>query len=329
MNTYLIRRAARIVPLVVVISLATFTLLHLAPGGPVGIISNNPKVGEGDLERIRENFGLDKSPAVQYLLWFRQVFLHLNFGRSYVTGEPVSRMILERVPATLELMGAAFAAALLLGIGLGVLAALRRGGLIDQLFAVLTNIGVSVPVFWLGLMAIALFSLKLDLLPSGGRSVIGEPSSAAGHFKHLILPTCILSLAYLASWGRYVREALIDAIRGDFIRTARAKGLGERVVVFKHALRNAILPLLTVVAMHIPSLFTGAVITETVFSWPGMGRLFFEGLQRQDYTRVLGVVVVASFLIIISNLLGDLLCAAVDPRISLERTRHAASRGGL
>jgi len=314
LGRYILQRSLRVVPILVLVSIVTFALLHLAPGGPIGVMTGNPKTNGADLERVERNLGLDRPLPVQYLLWFRQVFLRLDFGRSYVTGEPVSRMILERLPATLELMGLSFLIALLLGLFIGVISALKQGGLLDDIFTLVSAIGLSVPVFWLGLMAIGLFSLELGLLPSGGREAIGGPTSVLDHLRHLALPVSVLSLAYLASWSRYVRAGMLDAVRGDFIRTARAKGLGERVVIFKHALRNAMLPVVTIVFMQIPTLFTGAVITETVFSWPGMGRLFYEGLQRHDYSRVLGIVVISSILIICFNLIGDIVCMAVDPR---------------
>jgi peptide/nickel transport system permease protein len=316
MKRYLAMRLARIVPVVVLISIVSFALLHFAPGGPAGIMASNPKATELDLARIRANFGLDKPLPVQYLLWSRQVFLRLDFGKSYVTGRPVAEMIRQRIPATLELMGAAFAIALLLAVVMGVVSALRRESLIDQIFSIVSSAGMSVPVFWLGLVAIYVFSLRLGVLPSGGSETIGATGSVGDHLRHLVLPTCVLSIAFFASWSRYLRSRLIDAFGLDFVRTARAKGLSERMVVYKHALANAAVPVLTVVVMQIPTLFTGAVITETVFSWPGMGRLFYDGLERHDYARVLGIVVISSFIIIVFNLIGDLVCMAVDPRIS-------------
>jgi peptide/nickel transport system permease protein len=327
MKRFLCIRILRVVPMVIAISIATFAVLHLSPGGPVGVISGNPKVTGADVERIRESFGLDKPLPVQYLCWFRQVFIRFDFGKSYVNGRPVSSMIVERIPPTLELMGTALLLAALLSFLAGIASALKRNGLIDQLFSLLSTAGMSVPVFWLGLMAIALFSLKMGVLPAGGRETVGESFSFVDRLKHLILPAAVLSVAYLSVWSRYLRVGLLDAIAGDFIRTARAKGLGERTVIFKHALRNAVLPVLTVVIMHVPSLFTGAVITETVFSWPGMGRLFYEGLVRHDYSRVLGIVVISSLLIIIFNLIGDVMYMAVDPRISPDQL--GGSPGGV
>lgn len=327
MNKLIALRLARIVPLVILISMITFALIHLAPGGPAGLVSGNPKATEADLERIRANLGLDRPLPLQYLLWFKRVFLHFDFGKSYTTGEPVSRMILDRIPATLELMGTAFAIAVVLGLSMGIASALRRERFVDHLFSVISVAGMSVPVFWLGLVAIYFFSLKLGALPSGGRETIGVPLNFIDHVRHLVLPSAVLSIGFLASWSRYARAQLISAIQGDYVRTARAKGLSEASVIGKHALRNAALPVLTSIVMQIPTLFTGAVITETVFSWPGIGRLFYEGLERHDYPRVLGVVVIFSFLIIFFNLVGDLLYVAVDPRISLGRSDAESSKG--
>jgi peptide/nickel transport system permease protein len=314
LGRYIAQRTVRIIPILFLVSIVTFVFLHLAPGGPIGVMSGNPKITGADLERISTNYGLDKPLPLQYLLWFRQVFLRFDFGKSYVTGEPVSRMIWQRLPATLELMGTSFVVALVLGLLIGVLSALKQGRLADDVFSFVSAIGLSVPAFWLGLMAIGLFSLKFGLLPSGGRESLWGPAMVFDRLRHLALPVSVLSLTYLASWSRYMRAGMLDAIRGDFVRTARAKGLDERIVIFKHALKNALPPVITIVFMQVPTLFTGAVITETVFSWPGMGRLFYEGLQRHDYSRVLGIVVVASLLIILFNLVGDLVCIAADPR---------------
>lgn len=312
----IVKKTILLIPLVVLISIVTFSLMHLAPGGPVGLISSNPKVTGDDLARIRASYGLDRSLPMQYLCWFRQTFIRLEFGRSYVNGRRVSEMIMERIPATFELMLSAFLIALVAGAAAGVISAVKRGSIIDQLLSIMSMAGMSLPVFWLGLMAIYFFSLRLGIFPAGGRETVGEAGSVADRLIHLVLPASVLSITYLASWSRYLRAGLIEAFRGEFIKTARAKGLGESTVVLKHAMRNAVLPAMTVILMQLPTVFTGAVITETVFSWPGMGRLFYEGLQRQDYTRVMGIIVISSLLIIIFNFLGDILSAMVDPRVA-------------
>jgi peptide/nickel transport system permease protein len=326
MGSRIIKRLAMAVPLVVLVSIVTFALLHLAPGGPAGVVSGNPKATGEDIARIRENYGLDRPLPVQYIMWFRQVFLRLDFGRSYVTGRPVMEMIAERVPATLELMGAALLIALAAGGILAVVSAIRGGDGTDGLFTVITTAGISVPVFWLGLISIYIFSIRLGWLPAGGREA-GDGVSLSSRLAHLALPASVLSIAWLATWSRYLRSGLLFSLRERYIRTARAKGLAERTVVLKHALRGAILPAVTVIAMQVPALFTGAVITETVFAWPGMGRLFYEGLQRQDYTRVLGIVVIASLLIILMNTAGDLLNMVLDPR-TRPVERQGAGGGG-
>jgi len=311
MRRFIIYRALRVIPLVILISLVTFTLLHLAPGGPAGLMSNNPRVSDRDLQRIRENMGLNEPLPIQYLRWFKSTFLELDFGYSYVTGRAVTGMIMDRLPATLQLMGTAFLIALSAGLVLGVLSALNRGGILDQLFSMVSVAGISIPVFWFGLMAILVFSIKLDLLPAGGR---GPIESGGLSIKHLILPASVLGLAYLSAWGQYIRTGLVETLRCSFITTARAKGLGTAMIVFKHALKRGILPAVAAISMQVSTLFTGAVITETVFSWPGMGMMFYQGLQRHDYTRVLGIVVIASMVIILFNFVGDLICALLDPR---------------
>jgi peptide/nickel transport system permease protein len=314
MGMMIFKRIIWTIPLVICVSMIVFSMMHLTPGGPVGTLAVNPKVSGDDLARIRENYGLDRSLPVQYLCWFRQVFFRFDLGRSLVSGRSVSSMIIERLPATLELMATAYFIALLIGFAVGVLSAVYRGRLIDQIFSITSIAGMSVPVFWTGLMVIFIFSLKLGIFPAGGR-MTGGGGDAGDRLMHIILPALLLSMTYAASWGRYIRAGLLDAGRGDFIRTARAKGLGEWVIVFKHSMRNAILPAVSVMVMQLPTLFTGAVITETIFSWPGIGRLFYEGLQRQDSARVLGIVVISSMLIIVFNLAGDLINMIIDPRI--------------
>ncbi|HSG27345.1 MAG TPA: ABC transporter permease [Candidatus Krumholzibacterium sp.] len=338
MGSRIIKRVAYSAVIVVLISILAFSMMHLAPGGPVGVLTGNPKVTGEDLSRIRASYGLDRPLPVQYLCWFRQVILRFDFGTSYVTGRDVSAMIVERVPATLELMLAAFMLALAGACIAGVLAAVYRDSLVDQLVSIFSVGGMSVPVFWTGVMAIYLFSVRLGVLPAGGRFTYGAESSLRDHLVHLALPAVVLSFSYFGSWARYIRGGLIEAFEGDFIVTARAKGLGTGKVVFKHALRNAVLPAVTVMVMQIPTMFTGAVITETVFSWPGMGRLFFEGLQRHDHTRVLGVIVVSAILIVFFNLAGDILGMMIDPRMERRggdegregagRTKKGAMRRG-
>ena len=316
----IVTRLLRMLFLVILISIVVFVISHLIPGGPESYLAQNPKVSGADIDRIRSNFGLDKPLAIQYFYWFSRVFLHLDFGISYVTGEPVSEMIIDRIPATIELMGTSFLVALISSIAIGVVWSGKREGLVNEVFSIVSTAGMSIPVFWLGIMLIAVFSVKLGWFPPGGRGIGGM--SLIDHIRHLILPAGVLSIAYFATWSRYIRAGMMDAFTKEFIRTARAKGLSERAVIFKHALKNAALPFVTVVMLQAPTVFAGAVVTETVFSWPGMGRLFYTGLLRQDYPRILGVILISSFLVILFNLLADLLTYLIDPRLRSDSDRR-------
>lgn len=315
MARYFAKRLIEIVPLVFVVSLLCFALMQAAPGGPTALLSQNPMVKPEDLSRIRANFGIDEPVVVQYFLWLKRVILHGDFGHSFVTGEPVSEMIRQRLPATLELMGSAFLLAFLFGISGGIVAALKRYTKFDSVITLLTLVGISIPVFWLGLMSMMMFTVKLRLLPSAGMFSLGEPFSILDHLRHLLMPSLVLSLMFVAGWSRYMRASLSEVLQMNFIDVARAKGASRGSVIFKHAIRNAAIPVLTVIALNLPALFTGSIITETIFAWPGMGRLFYDGLLRQDYTRLMGIIFIASILIAFLNLVADMIYGILDPRI--------------
>ncbi|MCK5617962.1 MAG: ABC transporter permease, partial [Candidatus Krumholzibacteria bacterium] len=302
MARYFIKRLLEIVPLVFIVSLICFALMQAAPGGPTAMLSQNPMVKPDDLARIRANFGIDEPVFVQYFMWLKRVIFHGDFGRSYVTGEPVLEMIGQRLPATLELMGSAFLLAFLFGISGGIYAALKRYTKSDSVVTLLALVGISIPVFWLGLMSMMLFTVKWRLLPSAGMFSLGEPFSMIDHLRHLLMPSLVLSLLFVSSWSRYMRASLSEVLQMNYIDVARAKGASRGSVIFKHAIRNAAIPVLTVIALNLPALFTGSVITETIFAWPGMGRLFYDGLLRQDYTRLMGIIFIASILIALLNL---------------------------
>ncbi len=315
MARYFIKRLLEIVPLVFIVSLICFALMQAAPGGPTAMLSQNPMVKPDDLARIRANFGIDEPVFVQYFMWLKRVIFHGDFGRSYVTGEPVLEMIGQRLPATLELMGSAFLLAFLFGISGGIYAALKRYTKSDSVVTLLALVGISIPVFWLGLMSMMLFTVKWRLLPSAGMFSLGEPFSMIDHLRHLLMPSLVLSLLFVASWSRYMRASLSEVLQMNYIDVARAKGASRGSVIFKHAIRNAAIPVLTVIALNLPVLFTGSVITETIFGWPGMGRLFYDGLLRQDYTRLMGIIFIASILIALLNLIADMIYGILDPRI--------------
>ena len=315
MARYFTKRLLEIVPLVFIVSLICFALMQAAPGGPTAMLSQNPMVKPDDLARIRANFGIDEPVFVQYFMWLKRVIFHGDFGRSYVTGEPVLEMIGQRLPATLELMGSAFLLAFLFGISGGIYAALKRYTKSDSVVTLLALVGISIPVFWLGLMSMMLFTVKWRLLPSAGMFSLGEPFSMIDHLRHLLMPSLVLSLLFVASWSRYMRASLSEVLQMNYIDVARAKGASRGSVIFKHAIRNAAIPVLTVIALNLPALFTGSVITETIFAWPGMGRLFYDGLLRQDYTRLMGIIFIASILIALLNLIADMIYGILDPRI--------------
>ncbi len=319
MFRYTGRRLLEIIPLAIVVSLICFALMHAIPGGPAAVLTQNPSVNPEDLAKIRSNFGIDRPVMIQYLMWLKRVLLHGDFGRSYVTGEPVLTMIASRLPATIELMGSAFLLAFLFGISGGILSALRRYTKFDTFLSFVALAGISIPVFWLGLTTMMLFTVKWRLLPSAGMFSLGVPFSIIDHLRHLIMPSFVLSVLFTASWSRYMRASLSEVLSMDYISVAKAKGASRMSVVFKHAIRNAAIPVLTVIAMNLPALFTGSIIVETLFSWPGMGRLFFEGLLRQDYTRLTGIIFIASFLIAFFNLLADVIYGVLDPRIRYAR----------
>jgi peptide/nickel transport system permease protein len=319
MLRFFIKRLLAVVPLVLLVSLICFALMQATPGGPTSVLSENPMMGPEDAARVRSNFGFDRPVLVQYVFWLKRVIFHGDFGHSHVTGEPVLQMIAQRLPATLELMGAAFLLAFLLGLSGGILAALRRYTRFDSAIMLVTLFGISIPVFWLGLMSMMLFTVKWRLLPSTGMFSLGMPFSAVDHIRHLLMPAMVLSLLFIASWSRYMRASLSDVLSMNYVNVARAKGVSGTGVVFRHAVRNAAIPVLTVIALNLPALFTGSIITETIFAWPGMGRLFYDGLLRQDYTRLMGIIFIASALIALLNLIADTIYGILDPRIRFAR----------
>jgi len=319
MLRYFLKRLAAIIPLVLLVSLICFALMRATPGGPTSILSDNPMMTPSDAAQVRSNFGVDQPAFFQFCLWVKRIVLHGDFGRSHVTGEPVLDMIRQRLPATLELMGAAFLLAFLLGISGGIMAALKRYTRFDSAVMLVTLVGISIPVFWLGLLSMMAFTVKWRLLPSTGMFSLGVPFSVADHLRHLLMPALVLSLLFIASWSRYMRASLSDVLAMNYVNVARAKGVSGTRVVFRHAVRNAAIPVLTVIALNLPALFTGSIITETIFGWPGMGRLFYDGLLRQDYTRLMGIIFIASFLIAVLNLIADTIYGILDPRIRLAR----------
>ncbi|HET8998855.1 MAG TPA: ABC transporter permease [bacterium] len=316
MGGYLFKRVLQAVPLLIGVSFVAFVILRLAPGGPMAVYAQNPSMTEADMRRIEHLLGLDQPIHVQYVRWASGM-LSGHLGYSYRTGRPVGAIILERVPATIELMGAAYLIAITFGITTGVVSALRRYSLFDYLATPAAMIGLSVPTFWFGLIVIIVFAATLHWIPSGGLSSLGSPFSARDRFIHLVGPASVLGLWMTATWSRYTRSSVLEVIGQDYIRTARAKGLRAAAVLQRHTLRNALIPLITLGGLEFRNLFGGALVTETVFSWPGVGRLYLDSLNYQDYSVILGLLLVTSAMVLAGSLLADLCYALVDPRIRM------------
>lgn len=317
MGRYVARRLLQAIPLVIIITLIIFALMQLAPGGPLAMYKSNPKVTGEDLARIAHNLGLDRPIYVQYFMWLKRMVVG-NWGTSFASGRPVLNLIGERLVATMTLMLTAEFLALLVGIPLGIWCALHRYTVRDYIATFLSFFGMSMPVFWFGLMLQLFFGLKLGWLPTAGMQDPFLGFDLWDRVSHLILPTIVLSLATMAQYSRFMRSSMLEVVRQDYVRTARSKGLAERVVINKHALKNALIPVVTVVAIGIPFQFSGAVVTETIFAWPGMGRLYFESLGRLDYPVLMGILTITAVLVVSFNLIADIIYAWLDPRISYD-----------
>lgn len=311
--SYVMGRLLGTIPLLLGISLILFTIIHFAPGGPLDVYTDNPSVSKEALAQIAKAYGLDQPVPVQYLLWFKSMLLG-DWGYSIRTGRPVFGEILLRLRPTFELGGLALLISLSLAIPLGIVSAARRGSRLDGALTIASFAGISTPVFWLALLLQLLFSVELGWLPSAGYKSIGD-GSLLDRLAHIVMPATVLALATIASWSRFIRSGMMDVLNQDYIRTAYAKGYGERGVILKHALRNALIPAVTVIAVDFGTVISGAVVTETVFAWPGIGRLFMESMDGRDYPMLMGLMMMGSVGIIVANILADLTYAALDPRI--------------
>jgi peptide/nickel transport system permease protein len=288
---YLVRRVAQTGVLLLVVSLVVFALVTQAPGGPSILLDRN--MGAAEIAQMRALLGLDQPLPVQYVRWLGQV-LRGNLGVSYQAGVPVAEIIGQMLPNTLLLSAAALLLSLVVAIPAGIVSAARPYSPTDHAVTFLALFGISVPTFWLGLMLIVLFSVALGWLPPGGRQTIGAPPSLLDFARHLILPAVVLGSANMALVARYTRSSTLAVLREDYVRTARAKGVPERGVLYRHALRNALLTIVTVVGLQLPRLVGGAAITETVFAWPGMGSLAVRAAFERDYPMIMGITLVIS-----------------------------------
>jgi len=316
MLSYIGRRVLQAIPLLIGVSVIGFGLMHLAPGGPLAVYTLNPTITAQDIERIKIIFGLDQPVHVQYLKWATGMFTG-NWGYTFFGGRPVLWVIAERLPATMLLMGSALSIAILLGITVGMIGAARRYSVWDYLATSGALVAISFPTFWFGLMAIFVFAVDLRWLPSGGMYELGEEGNVVDLLRHLILPTLVLALVITATYSRYARSSFLEVLHQDYMRTARAKGLRPRERLFRHAFPNAVKPLIALLGTDLPVLFSGALVTESIFGWPGMGRLFVDALTMKEYPILMGMIMFTAFFVILGNLLADIAIALLDPRVRL------------
>jgi len=323
MAAYAFRRLIGAIPLLLFISVAVFFLLQAAPGGPTGAYMRRGNIKAEDLARLQQELGLNDPVPVQYGKWLGRV-LHGDLGMTVTSKRPVASEILDRLPNTLTLMGVAWVVTLLIAIPVGILSAVRQYSKFDHLVTTVTFVGQSIPIFWFGLILLLVFYVWLEnpltgepLLPAGGVQTMGESFSIGDRIVHLILPVTMLAAGWVAWYSRFLRASMLETIHQDYVRTARAKGLAERLVILRHGFRNAAIPLVTLMALDVPFLFTGALFTEVIFAWPGMGRLFYDAAERRDYGLLMAIIMITSALIILANILADMLYAWLDPRIRL------------
>lgn len=314
MTQYIVRRLLTTLPLLLAITFVAFAIMQAAPGGPLSVYRNNPSVRPEDLKRIEQQLGLDKPVPVQYVIWLGNM-VRGDWGDSFAANAPVTTLVTERLLNTFYLMFFVFLVTMLIAIPVGILSAIKQYSIFDHFATLLSFMGFSVPIFWLGLIALIVFSVELRWLPAGGMRTIGAPFSFADRARFLVLPVAVMSLHAAGQYTRYLRSSMLEVMSQEYVTTARAKGLRERWVIFGHALKNALIPLVTVIALDLPALFSGALLAETVFSWPGMGRLFWNSATRFDYPVLMALITVTALLVVGFNLIADIIYAYLDPRI--------------
>jgi peptide/nickel transport system permease protein len=346
MGQYIVRRLLQAIPMLLMVSIVLFALVNLAPGGPLSAYSRTNRMPEEKKEAIRRSFGLDKPLPVQYIVWLagndwmpidsdgdgisdsygtRKGVLRGDFGFSYKTREPVIDQILDRLPNTIYLMTVTLIVVGIVAIPIGIISAVNQYSKFDLTATTLSFMGQAIPEFWLGLILILVFYATLNnpftgepLFPPGGMYTIGEEFSIWDRIWHLVLPVTMGMVSWVAWYSRFLRSSMLDVINQDYIRTARAKGQVERVVLYKHGLKNALIPLVTMFALDFPYIFAGSLYVELIFSWPGMGRLFYDAATARDYPILLAVLTIGAAIVILSNLFADIAYGFLDPRVRYE-----------
>jgi peptide/nickel transport system permease protein len=315
MLRYTVRRLLGAIPLLFGVAILSFIFMQITPGGPDALFARNARMSPEQLAAIRHTMGLDQPGYIQLLRWIENL-ARGDLGMSYTQYRPVAQVIWDVFPNTLLLMAAGLMISLICSLTFGILAARKQYGFFDNVTSFVSYFGLAMPVFWFGLMLQLLFAVQLGWLPSSGM-YSANGGDLPDLLKHLALPAFTIAIGSIAGWSRYIRSSTLEQFGLDYVRTARAKGLAERRVVMGHVLRNALVPFVTVVAIDTPLYLTGAVLVETVYSWPGMGRLFYDSLSVRDYPVLMGALILGAVLIVLGNLIADLLYGLLDPRISL------------
>lgn len=315
----ILNRVKVLIPMLILISILSFGLLELAPGDPADAYIN-PLMSAQDIENIRVNMGLDKPVHIRYLSWLKNT-LSGNLGVSYINHMPVTEQIMEKMGNTFILMGTSLAFSILVAIPLGIFLAVNKNSITSKISSMFNYIGVSIPSFWIGMILISIFSVKFNIFPSGGMHTIGN-DSLGDLVKHLVLPVITLGLYNTAIFTNYVETSVSEQLKKQYVVTARAKGLSEKVILFKHVLKNSLTSLVTILGMSIQKLVTGAFVTEVVFSWPGMGRLMIDSIFSRDYTVIMAITMLSALFLILGNLVADILYLLIDPKVK-------SSKGGF
>ncbi len=303
----ILKRVLQAIPTLLIVITFTFILTRMIPGNPA-LTMLGPQAPKESVEKLEEELGLNKSKGEQYVIYLNQI-LHGDFGKSYAYNQSVVELIKERIPNTLVITLTSLLIALVLGMIVGIVSAVRQYSILDYIFMVLALVGVSMPIFWLGLMLVLVFSVNLGWLPANG---------LWGVISHMILPCFCLSTIPMATFARITRSSMLEVVNGDYVKALRARGLKEGVVIWKHALKNALPPIVTVLGLQLASAFTGAILTESIFSWPGMGTLIVSAIDNRDYALIQGVVLFTAIVFVVINLIVDIVYTIINPKVSYE-----------
>ncbi len=314
MGPYILRRLIQLLPTLLFITFGSFLLLQAVPGGPMAMYTENPEITAEDLARLERSFGLDQPVTIQYFKWLGKL-VQGDFGYSLVERRPVLDIVFERLGNTLYLVGLALSISLVISTIAGVISAYRQYSLLDHVTTFFALVGYSLPIFWSGLLTIVIFSVWLRWFPAGGMVTLGQAPSLADRLHHTVLPVSILSLFFTGYYTRFIRGSVLEVKTQEYIRVARAKGVKEFQIFIRHTAKNAAIPVVTLVALNLPTLFAGALFTETIFTWPGMGRLFWQAATRRDYPVLMSLITITAALVILSNLLADILYGVLNPQI--------------